>query len=351
MGGAMVVDEDHLDRRRGVHSSLSTRLAALSDEQVTALLADGTSWHAHIHGNQSSVVQFEGAKVFVKKIALTDLERGENEGATANLFDLPGFYQYGVGSAGFGAWRELNAYLKASAWAFSGEHAGFPLIYHWRVLPRPERPQLTDRQLDWLEKAPAYWGHSDAVRVRLDAIAAASATIVLFLEYVPETLKAWLGKRLAAGEAEPALEARILELYEQVQDTAAFMNARGMLHFDLHALNVLTDGERAYVADFGLALCADFDLSAPERAFFETHRLYDRGFVAWNFLEQLEPNESRPPLTQALDALVERCSPVAKVIGGFIEKLGEESKATPYPAAELEAAFAEHPPFLAGRAA
>ena len=335
----MVVDEGHLDRRRGVHGLLSARFAGLSDEQLTGLLDAETSWHAHIHGSQSSVVEIDGAKVFVKKIALSDLER-ENEGVTANLFGLPGFYQYGVGSAGFGAWRELSAYLRASAWALSGEHARFPLVYHWRVLPRRQRPQLTERQLDWLEQAPAYWGRSDAVRARLDAIAAASATIVLFLEHVPQTLHAWLGESLTGAGVDAALEGRILRLYEQLQDTAAFMNARGMLHFDLHAFNVLTDGEQAYVADFGLALCADFDLSSSERAFFETHRLYDRGFVAWNFLEQLAPRS--PNLTPALDALAERWAPAASVVGAFIEKLGEESKTTPYPAAELEAALADN---------
>ncbi len=338
-GLASMDDEGRLDRRRGVHGSLSARLAGLSDQQLIGLLGTGTSWHAHIHGNQSGVVEIEGAKVFVKKITLTDLER-ENEGATTNLFGLPGFYQYGVGSAGFGAWRELAAYRKASAWALSGEHSSFPLVYHWRVLPRPERPQLTERQLDWLQKAPAYWNGSDAVRVRLEAIAAASATIVLFLEYVPQTLHAWLGESLA-GPSLDAAEDGILRLYEQVQDTATFMNARGMLHFDLHAFNVLTDGERAYVADLGLALCADFDLSPSERAFFEAHRLYDRGCVAWNFLEQLRSKDGSA-LMPALDALVERWTPAARVVGAFIEKLGEESKTTPYPAAELEAALADN---------
>ena len=43
-----------------------------------------------------------------------------------------------------------------------------------------------------------------------------------------------------------------------------------MLHFDLHRHNVLTDGEQLYVADFGLAICADFDLAPAERAFFES---------------------------------------------------------------------------------
>ena len=65
------------------------------------------------------------------------------------------------------------------------------------------------------------------------------------------------------------------------------MNARGMLHFDLHRANLLTDGAQIYVSDYGLALCADFDLAPAERAFFEAHRLYDRGYVDWAFGEWL----------------------------------------------------------------
>jgi hypothetical protein len=44
--------------------------------------------------------------VFVKKIPLTDLElRTPKVGSTANIFNLPMYLQYGVGSKGFGAWR------------------------------------------------------------------------------------------------------------------------------------------------------------------------------------------------------------------------------------------------------
>ena len=156
------------------------------------------------------VIDVGGAKVFVKKIALSDLERtAENEGSTANLFDLPLFYQYGVGSAGFGAWRELRAYRMASAWVLSGECPHFPLIYHWRVLPRTAS-RLSAEQLAWLNRAPDYWDHSDAVRARLEAISAASASIVLFLEYVPEMQRVWLKGRLTGQPPDAALETAIL---------------------------------------------------------------------------------------------------------------------------------------------
>jgi hypothetical protein len=286
------------------------------------------------------VIDIDGAKVFVKMIALTDLERS-NKGSTANLFDLPLFYQYGVGSAGFGAWRELQAYQRASAWALSGECPRFPMLHHWRVLPRTARP-LTAEQQARLQRGVDFWDHSDAVRARLEAIAAASASVVLFLEYAPETLHEWLAARVGGQPPDATLEAAILRIHDQWRDTAAFMNDRGMLHFDLHRHNVLTDGEQVYVADFGLALCADFDLSPAERAFFETHRLYDRGYVDWAFVEWLAPETEPPVLTSALSARVDRCAPVATLLGTFLDTL-RASKTAPYPAPELAAAFAAQP--------
>jgi hypothetical protein len=95
-----------LEQRRLTHDRLAARLAGLSDAQLVALFDQTADWHFHVHGGQSGTIEVEGVKIFVKKIALTDLERREgNRGSTANLFDLPGFYQYGIGSAGFGAAR------------------------------------------------------------------------------------------------------------------------------------------------------------------------------------------------------------------------------------------------------
>lgn len=330
----------HLDNRRRTFDRLSARLQALSDDDLAgALAAEPTSWRYSVHGSQSGVIELDGAKIFVKQISLTDLERRpENEGSTANLFDLPLFYQYGVGSAGFGAWRELKAYLKASDWVLSGEGPHFPLAYHWRVLPRTSHP-LSAEQLAWLDRAPDYWGGSDAVRARLAAISGASSSIVLFLEHVPQMLHTWLADRLAGEPPAAGVEAAILRAHEQLDGTAAFMNDRGMLHFDLHDFNVLTDGEQVYAADFGLAICADFELSPAERDFFETHRLYDRGYVAWGLLEWLAAKGEPRVQTPALNALVARCAPAADTLRRFFGRLREEAKTTPYPAAELQAAL------------
>jgi hypothetical protein len=62
-------------------------------------------------GGKSALISIEDTPVFVKKLPLTNLEQlPQNFMSTANFFDLPLGYQYDMGSAGFGAWRELAAY-------------------------------------------------------------------------------------------------------------------------------------------------------------------------------------------------------------------------------------------------
>jgi hypothetical protein len=70
-------------------------------------------------------------------------------------------------------------------------------MYHWRVLPGtvPLAEELAD-----IERVVAYWGGSAAVRRRLHALGRASASVVLFLEYIPHNLHGWLAKQLAAGQ-------------------------------------------------------------------------------------------------------------------------------------------------------
>jgi len=61
-----------------------------------------------------------------------------------------------------------------------------------------------------------------------------------------------------------------------------FLHERGVLHFDAHFGNVLTDGDAFYLADFGLALDATFELTATERRFLDRHQYYDYGTVLWS---------------------------------------------------------------------
>jgi hypothetical protein len=348
-GIAMTTDD--LQRRRRNQAEFTTLLEALSDDQVAGLMDGGADWRRGVGGGRSGLVEVGGRSVFLKTINVTALELA-NRGSTANLYALPTFYQYGVGSAGFGVWREMAVYEAVHAWVLAGDCPHFPLVCHWRLLPRPDPgpppPELRER----LERGVRHWGGSDAIRRRLEAIFyEAPARIALFLEPVANTLEGWLAERLDGTAPGADDEAVLLSVFDQLHGAAAFMNARGLIHFDLHALNVLTDGAEIFVTDFGLATCAGFDLSPDERAFFEAHALYDRAFASWAFWEWLARRELTGPWPPRLAALIETCRPVADLMRAFIEALRAD-KTTPYPAAELAAAltaqFAPGSPASAG---
>lgn len=330
-------DNGRFAARRRTHEAISQRLTGLSDVDMAELAPEG-GWRAHFHGGHSGLVEVDGSKVFAKHIALTDLERAA-EGSTANLFGLPGFYQYGIGSAGFGAWRELAAVTRASEWALAGDCPYFPIIHHWRVVSRPQ-VELSERQQNWVTLAPDYWDGSQAVRARVEAIAAATSSIVMFMEPASWMLSTWLTERIGgSGRVDDETAKLALRFRDQLETAAAFMNGRGMLHFDLHMENVLTDGEQIYIADFGLAVCEDFDLDEDEQAFVAAHRLYDRAYVDRAFRQWVAPREGdRPGLTPALEAEVARRAPSAAVLEAFLSDLRENKRAA-YPEAEVAAAF------------
>ena len=70
-------------------------------ELATLLDVDGTpGW------GFTRAVTIDGIRVFTKSVPVTALELA-HPGATHNLHELPALYSYGVGSAGFGVFREL----------------------------------------------------------------------------------------------------------------------------------------------------------------------------------------------------------------------------------------------------
>jgi hypothetical protein len=331
------------DRERVVrHRALSAELAALDDDGITALVGETSAGF----GGRTARTTVDGVPVFVKLVPLTDLERRpENAGSTANLFGLPPFYQYGIGSAGFGAWRELAVHTMTTRWVLEEKYDGFPLVHHWRVLPQTPHP-MDPTELDrWVK----HWDGDDAVRARLEAIGAASAAVIVFMEHFPLTVDEWLIQRTAAGDEEAyAFVERAL--HEGVE----FMRSQGLTHFDAHFHNLLTDGRRIYFADFGLAAHTGFDFDAAESEFHSRHHDYDRVYTRshltrWLVSKLLDVpwpqvmGRLRAPaglgLPAAATGIVARHLPVTLVLGDFFEQLWAVSKRTPYPAEELDRAL------------
>jgi hypothetical protein len=133
-------------------------------------------------------------------------------------------------------------------WVLAAEHEGFPLMYHWRVLPdsTPLPEELAD-----IERAVAYWGGGSQVRRRIHALQQSSASVTLFVEYIPQNLHQWLGTQVKAGDQTANRACAMVE--RELAAGTSFMNSCGLLHFDAHFENILTDGQRLYFADYGLA--------------------------------------------------------------------------------------------------
>jgi hypothetical protein len=337
--------------RSAVHAAVSSALADYDDRGLRALLETAEPLGTGI-GGRSALLEVGGTPVFVKRVPLTDLERRpENVRSTANLFGLPTCCQYGIGAGpSFGAWRELAVHLATTDWVLDGEYPGFPLTYHWRVLP-DEPPALPDELAD-VERVVAFWDGRPELRHRVEALREAPASLVLFLEYVPQTLHAWLTEQLAAGDETADRAVRMVE--RELLGGIAFMNARGLLHFDAHFENILTDGHRLYFADYGLALSSDFDLTAAEAEFFDLHRDYDRAYALGYLVNWLlfalhgYPREEREALIRALAAGAEpppgppaarsaiaRHAGLASVVSDFLGRVQHDSRATSYPSAAI----------------
>ncbi|WP_392675970.1 protein kinase family protein [Streptomyces sp. LN785] len=339
--------------RLAAHGAVSTSLALCSDRSLQELVEAATPIGSGI-GGKSVLLEVDGTPVFVKQVRLTDLERRpENIHSTANLFGLPVFCQYGIGaigSPGFGAWRELAVHTMTTNWVVAGDYEGFPLMYHWRVLSDSGRP-LPEELAD-VERAVAHWGDGPGVRRRIEALQQSTASLMLFLEYIPQTLHDWLGVQIGAGDEAAGRACTMVD--NELQAGISFMNARGLLHFDAHFENILTDGSRLFFADYGLAISSRFELTQGESAFFDQHRTYDRCYAVTYLVNWLavalhgyEPEERKafvrscaqgaPPgeTPAAVAAVLVRHAPVAAVMGGFYRRFQQRSRATPYPLEEI----------------
>ncbi|AQZ63656.1 unnamed protein product [[Actinomadura] parvosata subsp. kistnae] len=343
------------------YGDVASALALHSDRRLGEALARARPLGSGI-GGTSALLDVGGVPVFAKRIPLTDLERRPgNVMSTANLFGLPPFCQYGIaaiGSPGFGAWRELAASVMTTTWVLTGRGAAFPLLYHWRVLPGAPPP--TGEHAD-VEAAVRYWDGSAAVGDRLHALARASASIVLFQEYIPHTLDTWLAAQLAAGH-DAATEA-IAMVESRLLTDVAFMNGQELMHFDGHFGNILTDGDRLYLADLGLATSSRFDLSEQERGFLRRNRTHDLAYAMTRLVNWLvthvcgvptPPDGKQRPRNDYIRAcaagadptgappaaatIIRRYAPVAAALNAFYWDFYGTSRTTPYPSETIERA-------------
>ena len=328
------------------YEHISKKLEALSDQEVTQLLKEARPLGASGITGTVFCLELDGATIFVKKLCLTDLEK-KTYGSTANIFQLPLYYQYGIGSCGFGSQREILAHKITTGWVLDGKCQNFPLLYHERVLEKSNT--LSPEQISEIEKEIqedlAYWNNSSAIKNRLEEMAHASAETILFLEYIPYSLDKWWQEQTAQGTMPVTFAKIITDLFE----ITAFMNAHGMIHFDLHPGNILTDGQNLYFTDFGLATSLQFELCEEELLFFKKHTDYDKGctanFIVCGILDALfGQNENKKQavlheyatgnikteLSKDIAAVLIHYAPIAELIENFFKNVRRD-KTTQYP--------------------
>jgi hypothetical protein len=255
------------------YDTISSALSLLSSRRLGMLVEEAPVIRSGI-GGAAVLLEIEGIPVFAKRIPLTDVERRpQNIMSTANVFGLPPHCQYRLGAPGFGVWREVAAHSMTTNWVLTKRCESFPLMYHWRTLPGPPSRTPTSEELADIPGTVAFWNGSEAVRERLEAIADAPASVVLFLEYIPQNLHEWLSIQLGMGDA--AIESACAMVERDLRTAVSFMNENGLTHFDTHFENILTDGRRLYLTDFGLATSPRFELSDTERDFLRKNDTHD----------------------------------------------------------------------------
>jgi hypothetical protein len=258
--------DDHLYQRRNLYFDLSARIAQIDNPRLQSMFANSEPLN---NWGRREVLDLGPSKVFVKRVPLTTLEY-DNMFSTRNLYDLPLYYNYGLGSVGFGVFRELVTHIKTTNWVLDGVIANFPLMYHYRVTPF-DGPRA-EMDLPRHARYVAYWGGSESIgRYMLDR-ANANYELLLFLEYIPHTVATWLHDH----------PSKLPLVMSDMQATVAFLRKHGIIHLDAHFFNMLTDGKRVYLTDFGLALDRQFELTPEEKQFYTKNSYYDYGLLLWN---------------------------------------------------------------------
>ena len=256
----------NLRTRIDTYCKFNTHLVYLDNEQLCSFF-DGE--RDKRHWTENHIVKLGKSKVFVKRIPITDLEY-THIFSTKNLYDLPTYYNYGVDSAGIGVFRELLMHIRTTNWVLQGVIENFPLMYHYRILPRSGEKASLD--LEWYNRYVKCWNSDENIGRYIVERANAKYEVALFLEYIPYTFSKWLGKNVE----------RLDPFIDEMLGTITFLRENGIIHFDVHFNNILTDGNKLYLTDLGLVLDKRFDLSEAEQIFFKRHTLYDYGeFLFW----------------------------------------------------------------------
>jgi hypothetical protein len=277
VAGRGKMTKNHIELRRKRYFKLSSQIAQLDNAQLHSLFNNSESNESSTGWGTNHTIVLGESKVFVKRVPVTNIEY-DNLFSTRNLYNLPTYCNYNLGSTGFGVFRELLTHIKTTNWVLEGAIATFPLMYHYRIIPFSGRrsPVNLEQHKSYVE----YWGNSENVGNYVLDRSHANYELVLFLEYIPYVLETWLRQN----------PNKLQKPLDDLRTTIDFLRTKGIIHFDAHFQNVLTDGEQIYLTDFGLVLDKSFTLTKDEESFFKQNTFYDYGEVLRNLGHLIEPS-------------------------------------------------------------
>ncbi|BAT55330.1 hypothetical protein NOS3756_43090 [Nostoc sp. NIES-3756] len=261
--------KNDLELRTKSYFKLSSQLAGLDNAQLHSLLNDFELGTSSLNSSRNYTIVLGQSQVFVKRIWVTNIEY-DNLFSTKNLYNLPTHFNYGVGSIGLNVFRELVTHIKTTNWVLEGAIASFPLMYHYRIIPFSGVRE--DIDMENYQSFVEYWGNSATIGNYVLDRANANYELILFLEYIPHVLATWL----------PENPNKLQKCLDELHKTITFLNNQGIIHFDAHFYNILTDGKQTYLSDFGLVLDKSFSLTKDEESFFQQNQFYDYGEILRN---------------------------------------------------------------------
>jgi serine/threonine protein kinase len=222
----------------------------------------------------NSYTKISGYDVFMKKIPLTTLEYN-NMFDTSNLYNLPTFYNYPIGSAGINCFRELTMHIKTTNWVLEGKIKHFIMMYHYRIIKK-ENHIIDDIQKENInKKVETKWNGNKNIKKYLIERLNAPYEIIVVMEYFPITLNEWLKQHIT----------NVYSYKKQIYPLLNFLQEQHVIHFDSHSKNFVVSKEGIiYMIDFGLVLDLEFNLTKEEIKFFNKNTMFDYGLSIMNIL-------------------------------------------------------------------
>jgi thiamine kinase-like enzyme len=222
-GFSMEEKSPHNERIETYHK-VSSEIENLSSEEIRTLIQKGQK----IPFSSVTLIEIKGTPVIVKKLSLKEIEKNyinEKEIKSENLSEIFPLSSHPEATLKkFRALREVYSQEMMTDWVFNEQCENFPLMYKTRLEIIPEKPY----------------------------------EFLVFMEYIPLSLREWLDQKWEEW-SEKNFEGNkidiVLKRVEQtLLETIEFMNSKRMYHLDLHFDNIRTDEQKIFLIDFGGAL-------------------------------------------------------------------------------------------------